>query len=290
MKLLQGLRPASFCIYFIAVISIAMFSISPILRLICLAMGIINAVFLHVIRKPLRDFIFYFFILLLISFSNPLFNTRGNTVLFYVVNRAYTLEALFYGINNAAVLLAVLVWFRIFSEIMTSDKINSMLKSFHFHSLASILTLTLRYIPTFKQRYNEIHMAHKTSGLLSDEFILKKIASQLRVFFSLATYSFEMSASTAESMKARGYLLENHTDINRSSVKLSDIIIISLTVILFVMLYISIALGSFNTSFYPDISIKFSKSCAIVYFILCTFPTVFQAKEELSWRFYQSKI
>ena len=49
---------------------------------------------------------------LLITGVNPLFNTRGNTVLFWLLERPYTLEALLFGAAVAGAFVRVILWFR----------------------------------------------------------------------------------------------------------------------------------------------------------------------------------
>ena len=62
-------------------------------------------------------------LLLFTALLNPLFNHQGATVLFQLPNgSSITLEAVAYGGAAAGMLLAVVVWFRCFGAVITSDK------------------------------------------------------------------------------------------------------------------------------------------------------------------------
>ena len=61
-------------------------------------------------------------VFLLLSGFNPLLNTYGETILFLVFGRPYTLEALLYGMVIAGMLVVMLLWFGCYSAVLTSDK------------------------------------------------------------------------------------------------------------------------------------------------------------------------
>ena len=62
----------------------------------------------------------------LITFSNPLFNTYGDHVLFHVFERPYTLEALVYGAVLAGIFADMMIWFGCYNQVLTSDKFTSL--------------------------------------------------------------------------------------------------------------------------------------------------------------------
>jgi energy-coupling factor transport system permease protein len=276
-------------VYFLTVIGAAMFVSNPILRLIALVFAVVNGGFARIFRSPLKDFSFYLLIFVIITLSNPLFVRRGSTPLFYINERPFTLEAMLYGADMAVMLISTLIWFRIFSQIMTSDKISALFGR-HFSSIGIVLTLVLRFVPTFKRRFGEIRSAQTAAGFLSGETFFQRVRSELNVFFSLTASSLELSAGTADSMKARGFSVFPHTDLHKKTPCLSDIFTLTICVLTaFAVIFFGIN-GSSSGSFYPVIQIKNNIFCDILYAILCALPTIFEVKERLKWHFCGVKI
>jgi energy-coupling factor transport system permease protein len=289
MRKFSRLQPAAAGIYFLAVIGILMFTSSPVLRLISLIFGVTSAVLMRIFRAPLKDFGFYLLIFAAISLSNPLFVHRGSTPLFYINDRPFTLEALVYGADMALMLISALVWFRIFSQIMTSDKLNALFGR-SFSSVAAVMTLVLRYVPTFKRRYYEIRSAQKTAGFLCEDDFFSRVKSELNVFFSLAVSSLELSANTADSMKARGFLLSPHTELRKKELGGSDFFLIILSFLTAsTVIFFGIS-GSSVCEFYPALQLKNSFVCDIFYAFLCAVPIIFEVRERVKWRFCNVKI
>ena len=61
-------------------------------------------------------------VFLLVAGVNPLFNTYGQTVLFTVFGKPYSLEALCYGMVIGGMLVVMMLWFGCYSIVLTSDK------------------------------------------------------------------------------------------------------------------------------------------------------------------------
>lgn len=275
------LRPVTICIYFAAVIGIDMFMAIPQLRLTALLFGALSAAAYS--AAAVRDIPFYMCAFAAVTFINPLAVALGKHALFYIGSRPYTFEALICGANNAAALVGALLWFRLFSEIMTSDKINSLMTAPMFSSLAAALTLTLRYVPEFRRRYREIHCAHKAAGLMSADTWFVRLKSELNVFFSLAVSSLELSAESADSMTARGYNLKPHSDITRRPWKAVDIVTVLTACAAVTIVFLTAGKGRLYAEFYPKISIKCTSYAAIAYVILCSVPCVMQLSEVIRW-------
>ncbi len=103
-----------------------------------------------------------FFVLL--SVINPLFNTLGDTVLFtWLDGRHYTLEALCYGMALAALFVSALGWFASYNAVMTSDKFLYLFGRFA-PSLSLVLTMVLRFVPTYQKRVIQIGSVRKCIG------------------------------------------------------------------------------------------------------------------------------
>ena len=144
MRVLAESNPVVTTVYFVAVAGIAMFSANPVIS----AISLLGAVVLFVMNNCRKNLSTHFFSLLLfavMALVNPFVSHNGATVLFVMNNNPVTLEALVYGICAALTVIAVLYWFRSFSQIMTEDKL---LYLFGILSpkLALTLSMALRYV------------------------------------------------------------------------------------------------------------------------------------------------
>ena len=288
MKKFSRLNSGVLFLFFLSVIGITMFTQNVYLRAISLVISIINACFFDVITDYFKDFRFYLAVFLVITVSNPLFVHRGNTVLFYVKNTPITLEAIAYGANFSLSLIAVLVWFRIFSKLMTAEKINEILGK-RFATVGMIASLTLRYVPEFKRRFAEIADAHRSAGLICEDTWFEKVISYLKIFMSLAEFSFEKSANTAVSMNARGYLLHKRTQISHRIFQFDELLVLILTLVITVCVIIFSLNHKLLASFYPTIKVKFSVLSTIFFTVLTIVPTFFELEDRLKWHLSNAK-
>lgn len=288
MKKFSRLNSGVLFLYFLSVIGITMFTQNIFLHAISVAISLLNACFFDVITDFFKDFRFYLIVFFVITFSNPLLVHRGNTVLFYVKNTPITLEAIAYGANFSLSLIAVLVWFRIFSKLMTAEKINEILGK-RFATVGMIASLTLRYVPEFKRRLAEIADAHRSAGLICEDTWFEKVKSYLKIFMSLAEFSFEKSANTAVSMNARGYLLHKRTQISHRKFQFDELIVLILTLVITVCVIVFSLTHKLSTSFYPTIKVKFSVLPTIFFTVLTIVPTFFELEDRLKWHLSNAK-
>lgn len=272
---------------FLAVIGAAMFCSDPTVRAAALIFGISGGAAMRIFAEPKKDAVFYLALFAAVTLTNPLFVHRGATALFYVNGRAFTLEALLYGADQAAAMICALIWFRIFSAVMTSEKIGALFGG--SSSLAATLTLVLRYVPTFKKRYREISSAQKTAGFLCGETFLGRVRSRLNVFFSLAESSLELSVRTADSMRARGYMLPRRAEPAKKQAEPADILAVLMSVTAAAALIISAVSEKSYCGFYPRFRFKTDPVSDCLYAAVCALPTFFEIKERIKWRCCNAK-
>lgn len=288
MKKFSRLNSGVLFLFFLSVIGITMFTQNVFLHAISVAISLLNACFFDVITDFFKDFRFYLIVFFVITISNPLFVHRGNTVLFYVKNTPITLEAIAYGANFSLLLIAVLVWFRIFSKLMTAEKINEILGK-RFATVGMIASLTLRYVPEFKRRFAEIADAHRSAGLICEDTWFEKVKSYLKIFMSLAEFSFEKSANTAVSMNARGYLLHKRTQISHRKFQFDELLVLILTLVITVCVIVFSLTHKLSTSFFPTFKTDFSMLPTILFTILTLIPTSFELEDRLKWHLSNAK-
>ena len=289
MRKLNSYHPAAVFLYFFAVIFVTMFSQHPAVS----ALSLIGSVIFFTLLRPKKAYrahIFSLILFLILTLINPLFSKSGETVLFYCNNSPITMEALLYGLNAAASLTAALYWFRCFSHIMTSDKLMYLFSRLS-KKLAVVLTMSLRFIPLFKEQYRRISETQKALGLYRDGNIVDSIKGRLRVTDILITWALEGGIITAESMEARGWGTGRRTFFSRYRILPSDIILLILSAILGGLSVTAVCIADFQ--FYPAITYQSSVWTAVglcSFLLLAALPIIIHLQEVLRWRFLTSRI
>lgn len=290
MRTLRRLRPSAACLYFVAVIGGTVFVGSPVLRAVSLCFAVLSVICCGEVGDIFRESGFYLITAAAVTFLNPVIVTYGATPLFMIGKRPYTLEALMYGGCNAMALVAVMLWFRLFTRVMTSDRIGAMMRRPMLSSAASVFTLTLRYVPELKRRYSAIRLAQKTAGYTAGDTYITRLRVAAAAFFSLTASSLELSARSADSMKARGYELRPHSYIGERPISVWDILMIAAAAGTAVMEWMCKRRGSLYSVFYPTFSQRCPVWCACIFAAICALPVIFSAREELKWRSSEQKI
>ena len=107
---LSAFHPLTALVYFAAVLAVTMFCFSPAVG-ICSAVGaFLFCAVTQSCRQTASDLAFYSFLTAVLTVTNPLFSHKGVTPLFFVNGKAYTKEALFYGLTAGLSLTAVIMW------------------------------------------------------------------------------------------------------------------------------------------------------------------------------------
>ena len=141
----------------------------------------------------------------LIALVNPLFNVLGETVLFSLFGRPYTLEALYYGAVVGGMFLVMMLWFGCYNVVLTSDKFTSLFGNL-IPALSLLLVMVLRMIPGFMRKARQISGARTCIGKGIGEAATKKekLMGGMTVLSALTDWALEGSIVTAVSMRCRG--------------------------------------------------------------------------------------
>ena len=137
-------HPLFLLLYYIAVISLSVFSSDPII----LGISLLGAIFLCINlfgKALLKDSVFLLVLSALLTATNPLFSQNGITVLFYLGDRAYTLEALLYGLNMSVMVSAVILWFKSLNAVLTDDKMQYLFSK-SLPKTTLVITMVMRFI------------------------------------------------------------------------------------------------------------------------------------------------
>ena len=275
-------------LYFISVIAFSMFFMNPILLAISLVSALIYSFYLK--GKKVISFNIGYMTLLIVSISiiNPIINHRGSTILLYINSKPITMESIIFGIASGIMLAAVLLWFSSYNEIMTSDKFIYLFGRI-IPSTSLVLSMVLRFVPTFKKRVATISKTQKSIGRdITDGHVFQRINNGVKIMSILTTWSLENAIETADSMKARGYGLKGRTNFSIYKFKSRDSIALVALIVLNINMIYGALIGVNTTQYFPQISIKpvdiFSIVVYISYLLLCLLPLIIDVLEEIKWR------
>ena len=143
---------------------------------------------------------------LLAALVNPAFVHQGVTILTYLPSgNPLTLESILFGLASALLLAAVVLWFRCFGEVMTSDKFIYLFGRI-IPALSLVLSMTLRFVPRFRRQFRTVAQAQRFMGRDTENgSLLRRGRNAMKVFSIMVTWSLESAIDTADSMRSRGY-------------------------------------------------------------------------------------
>ena len=143
---------------------------------------------------------------------NPAFTHEGVTMLFRLPSgNPLTLESTLFGFGMAAMMIAVILWFACYTEVMTSDKFVYLFGRIA-PAFSLVLSMALRFVPKFVAQIQVVSDAQKSIGRSTEEGgLIKRLRNGITVFSIMVTWSLENAIETADSMKGRGYGLPGRT-------------------------------------------------------------------------------
>jgi len=228
---------------------------------------------------------------LLIAISNPLFNHRGTTILFFFMDNPITLEAMLYGICSGASLVAIIVWFSCYHKVITSDKFLYLFAKIT-PAVALLITMTIRMISKLNYQLKTISNAQHTIGLdQSTGNLIEKVRKGMRVISILLSWSMEDAIETADSMKARGYGLKNRNTFSLFKFDKRDGLVLGVISVLAGICFAGYFSGYGTMQFYPSIMpLNLSTQAIVLYiafFVLAFLPIIIEVRESYKWRSYK---
>ena len=281
--------------YFTLVLLFSMCWMSP----VCLAVSLVGATAYVLSLRGTAAVLNLFGALLpmalLAAVINPAFNHEGVTILAYLPSgNPLTLESILFGLASAGMLTTVLLWFSCVTMVMTSDKWVYLFGRI-LPALSLVLSMTLRFVPKFRQQFQVVQESRCCAGRDTDNGgLLRRVRNLVTVFSILVTWSLENAIETADSMKSRGYGLPDRTAF--SIYRLDDRdrgLLVWLSVCGF-YLGSGWLLGALDWQYYPTLKgaaiTPLTVSFWIIYLALCLTPVILQWKEERTWNCLQSKI
>lgn len=257
------LHPTVSLLYFAAGLCLVMFTQNPILLLFALTFTLIFAAMDGRFAKTLRFIGSCTPLLLAVFIITPLFSHRGNTALFMLPSgNAFTLESVIYSAANAIMLLCVLLMFKAYAPLLSSDNIYAVLGKISPH-MALYFTAALRFFPKITRSFRA---AYSIKCAKTDKFT-DKIKAVGACMLSCVSLSLEDSLKTAQSMKARGYGTGKRSFYIEKRFRTADYTFLLFELIILIMLIFALCGGALRCTFYPRFSIDFSVTSSIGYIL-----------------------
>ena len=154
-------HPAVNFLYFALVLAFSMTLMHPACLLISLTGACCYVARLCGLRELGRSARWLVPMALLAALVNPAFVHQGVTILTYLpTGNPLTLESILYGFAAALLLASVVLWFRCFSTVMTSDKFIYLFGRV-IPALSLVLSMTLRFVPRFRRQFRAVSQAQR---------------------------------------------------------------------------------------------------------------------------------
>lgn len=232
---------------------------------------------------------------LLTVLVNPAFQHEGVTVLLYLPNgNPLTLESILYGLLAGVLLVTMLLWFSSFQRVMTSDKFIYLFGRI-IPALSLVLSMTLRFVPKFKDHLSTVSDAQRCLGRdVSRGSVLRRTKTAVTIFSATVTWALENAIETADSMKSRGYGLKGRTAFSVYLLEPRDRAALGWLFFCGMVLASGAVLSVFAFRCYPSIRYAALDASTLpfyaVYLCLCATPVFLNAREERKWNTLYSKM
>ena len=302
----KGCHPAVNILFFTGAVIFGMLFQHP----VCLAVSFLASLTYYIRLKGKEALhslvVFLLPMLILVTIINGLFSHYGVTELFTLFSgNSVTFESLAYGFVTGLTVVNVILWFFCYNEVVTTDKFLYLFGR-HLPSAALIVSMALRFIPMYRERYRIISDAQKGIGFAGNSGgLTQRIRNSSKSVSILITWALENAIETSDSMRSRGYNTRKRNNYSRYERTAADtVIMIFLTAMLAVFIACSVT-GSLKCLYNPQVMIN--PNCGNIsyfiseinltynplsaygiitltaYSIYCFLPLIIDFKEDMKW-------
>ena len=240
-----------------------------------------------------RQVIMWLPVFVALTVLNPLFNPRGEHVLFTIFGRPYTGEALAYGGVIAGVFVVMMLWFGCYNRVMTSDKFMCLFGNWA-PALSLLLVMVFRLVPRFFRQTRQLIGARRSVGKGAGKGYRDKVAAGMTVLSAMTSWALEGSVITAASMRSRGYGSARRSCFQIFRVTAGDRLLLVMMLVLLAAVLGTATLGGMAADFIPQLSFApISGGYALGFLAYCSYlliPTVLHFREALQWHILRSRI
>ena len=290
MMSLRHRHPGCACGFFLCVMLPVVFGINPITAGIGLSFGLALVCLLER-NITLKSLTIYPLLIAVSGILNPLFNHNGKTILFFLNRNPVTREAVLYGLVMGMLIASALVWARCFTLVMDTEKLLAVTGRLN-PKVSLILSMTLRYIPLFREQAGRVREAQAGLGLIREENGMDRIRGALRVMDGMVSWGLENGITTADSMTARGYGCGRRTGYNAYIWERADTAVTCGSLILLAAVCSARAAGKIGYIWYPELTVPEAGTWGALAYaafgLLCGMPVFFEIRDRRKWKKLQS--
>ncbi|MBR5280789.1 MAG: hypothetical protein IKU26_07490 [Clostridia bacterium] len=281
-------------LYFTGILILCGFCYHPLVQILALVGGLGYCGCILVPKDLGKMLLFYTLPAVFVALTNPFFSKEGNTVLFYLNQSPFTKEAFLYGVSMGLSLLCILVWFRVFNTVMTTDRLLYLFGGF-FPKTSMLLTVTLRTVPRLRRRVRETREIQQAMGIYKgDQGYVSRLKAEMAVLQGVFASAMEDAIETGDSMRGRGYGNPGRTRLRKNRFDFVQGCILVGLLFVWGVVFAALAAGGIAMQFYPEIQCTWTgvpTICFIISFgFLCFLPIGAELYERIRWKWYRSKI
>lgn len=285
---IERFHPVVAALLFLCVALLPIFSANPLLNVVLFASGLCMALLLRHTKSGMGYYFWTLFLGLGIVLTNPLISQRGQSVLFFLNGNPISVEALYYGLFDALLMMGVILWCRVWNTVMTTNRMMYLFGRL-IPKASLVLTCALRFFPLMIARWKSILRTQKAIGCESEG--IRAAATQ---FSALVTWAMETSIGMASSMKARGYGLKGRKNYSEYHMTAEDWILAAAVLILTGVVATAAATGRMSYSFYPTMQSLQEDPLALAGYaafgILTFMPVLIEIGDVVYWKSLRRKI
>lgn len=282
-------------LYFALTLSLSMILNHPLAQAISLICATWYAFLCEGKKAVLFSLKFCLPMLLLTAFINPAFSHAGvTTLLYFPTGNPLTLESILYGLSAGTMLVTVIMWFKSFNRVITTDKFIYLFGRI-IPAMSLVLSMTLRFIPKFKSQADVVSEAQRSIGRdINTGSLWQRTKNAITILSIMVTWALENAIETADSMRSRGYGLKGRSAF--SIYRFDDRDKCALLWLSFCGLFLicGIITSAFGFKYFP--SIRYASMNAVtlsfhfVYLLLGATPIFLNILEERKWKAIHSSI
>ncbi|MRG85768.1 energy-coupling factor transporter transmembrane component T [Salinibacillus xinjiangensis] len=221
----------------------------------------------------------------------PLFNQRGNQILFYVFNNQVMLEGIIQGVMIAFTLFGIIAIFITFNMVITPEKFLFLFSKW-FPQWALLIMLSMRFVPLLRRRLKEIQEVQQLKGVsVKNGNIKQRAKNGMLIIQILLTWSLEESIQTGDSMTARGYGFGKRSKYQPFYMRKRDLVALGYIVCTGLTVLFGWWLGDGVLTLLPILEPVWLQGrewfYLAVWLLFIGFPIWTEGKERLKWRYFR---
>lgn len=295
MRAFPKCHPAVNYLYYISAVVFGVIFRHPVFLFIFFASSVAYYIKLYGRDGVKTLFSFYLILTVLVTVINGLTAHYGVTVLIERENgNNICLEPIVYGFVTALSACGVIMLLACYNKTVPNEKLMFVIGR-RFPKIALILSMSLRFVPLYKEKLREISDAQKAFGLGVDSGgAVKRIRCGGKIIGALLSSSLEGAVETADSMRGRGYSLKGRTSYSNYRLTPFDVFLLALFTICDILVIVGASLGEAFVIYNPFFKINdvggFSFVVYASYAVLLFTPFLTHEAEDLKWKKSERKI